>query len=82
MNLYRAGVTTAGLVASRLYELTEEDEADPRTRSLIDAGFLIRQPDMKVHAAGLPDPDAPDQEPSGPYVEPPTVRLGVPAIPE
>lgn len=81
MGLYRAGVNTAGLIASRLYDLTEEDEADERTRALIDGGFLVAEPDMKVHAAGLPDPDAVEPEPSGPYIEPPTVRLGVPAIP-
>lgn len=52
MTIYRATISTAGLTASRLYELSKAEEKEPRSKSLIAAGFLVKQPDEHpaVHA--------------------------------
>lgn len=67
MPIYRASITTAGLMASQLYDLTKEDEADPRTVLLIEAGWLVPEPSEESAV----------QAPKGRRT-----RQGVPEIPE
>lgn len=90
MTIYRASITTAGLTASRLYELSKAEEKEPRTATLIKAGYLIKQPTehpavhaMSPAAEGAVKVESEKTDKHG-GADPPSnksVRTGVPEIP-